>query len=123
MSPPGDPHHRFRRSMWAMVAYLLGFAILITFIAWYYLIPALDAATNATPNQRRQLSAYSLLLMAVVLLIVFVGIVLTFRVSRYFFPRPPHSRTQTKYVDAWAESAKRLDADEVDADENDDPAR
>jgi heme/copper-type cytochrome/quinol oxidase subunit 2 len=112
MPPPGDPHHRFRRSMWAMVAYLVGFAILITFIAWYYLIPAMDAARNATANQRQQLSAYSLLLMAILLLVVFVGIVLTFRVSRYFFPRPPGSRTQTKYVDAWAESAKRLDATE-----------
>ena len=95
--------------MWAMVAYLLGFAVLITFIAWYYLIPALDAATDASPRQRQQLSAYSLLLMAVVLLIVFVGIVLTFRVSRYFFPRPQGGRTQTKYIDAWAESAKRLE--------------
>jgi hypothetical protein len=120
MSPPGDQHHRFRRSMWAMVAYLLGFAVLITFIAWYYLIPALEAATSATPRQRQQLSAYSLLLMAVVLLIVFVGIVLTFRVSRYFFPRPSHTRTPTKYVDAWAESAKRL---EPHASEDDDDAK
>ena len=95
--------------MWAMVAYLLGFAVLITFVAWYYLIPAMEAASGATPPQKQQLSAYSLLLMAIVLLIVFVGIVVTFRVSRYFFPRPPHGRTQTKYVDAWAESAKRLD--------------
>ena len=107
--------------MWAMVAYLLGFAVLITFIAWYYLIPALEAATNATPPQRQQLSAYSLLLLAIILLIVFVGIVLTFRVSRYFFPRPPHGRTQTEYVDAWAESAKRLDA--PDPGEGDDDAK
>ena len=28
MPPPGDPHHRFRRSMWAMVGYLAGFAVL-----------------------------------------------------------------------------------------------
>jgi heme/copper-type cytochrome/quinol oxidase subunit 2 len=115
MPPPGDPHQRFRRSMWAMVAYLAGFAVLITFIAWYYLIPAMDAARNATPGQRQQLSAYSLLLMAIILLIVFVGIVLTFRVSRFFFPRPPHAPpARTKYVDAWAESAKRFDVDEDD---------
>ena len=99
--------------MWAMVAYLLGFAILITFVAWYYLIPALEAATNATPPQRQQLSAYALLLMAVVLLIVLVGILLTFRVSRYFFPRPPHAPGErTKYVDAWAESARRINPDD-----------
>src|SRR5687768_8917690 len=112
MPPPGDPHHRFRCSMWAMVAYLFGFAVLISFIAWYYLIPAMQAATDATPRQRQQLSATSLLVMAVVLLIVFVGIVLTFRISRFFFPRPPLARTQTKYVDAWAESARRVDPDD-----------
>lgn len=106
--------------MWAMVAYLLGFAVLITFVAWYYLIPAMRAASDATPPQRQQLSAYSLLLMAVVLLIVFVGIVLTFRISRFFFPRPTLGRTQTKYVDAWAESAKRID---VDAPDDDDDAK
>ena len=101
--------------MWAMVAYLAGFAVLITFIAWYYLIPAMDAAHNATPGQRQQLSAYSLLLMAIILLIVFVGIVLTFRVSRFFFPRPPHAPpARTKYVDAWAESARRLDTPAAD---------
>ena len=99
--------------MWAMVAYLAGFAVLITFIAWYYLIPAMQAASDATPRQKQQLSAYSLLLMAIILLIVFVGIVLTFRVSRFFFPRPPHAPpARTKYVDAWAESAKRLDVGE-----------
>ena len=107
--------------MWAMVAFLLGFAILITFVAWYFLIPALEAAGNASPRQQQQLSATSLLVMAVVLLIVFVGIVLTFRVSRYFFPRPSHAtRTQTKYVDAWAESAKRIEAS---ASEEDDDAQ
>src|SRR5688572_11372288 len=94
MPPPADPHQRFRRSMWAMIAYLLGFALLITFIARYYLIPAMQAAQAATPGQKQQLTAYSMLLMAIVLLIVFVGIVLTFRISRFFFPRPPHQRTQ-----------------------------
>ena len=104
--------------MWAMVAYLLGFAVLITFIAWYFLIPAMQAATDATPRQRQQLSATSLLLMAVVLLIVFVGIVLTFRISRFFFPRPPHQPTKTQYVDAWAESARRVREDDSSADDD-----
>jgi type II secretory pathway component PulF len=120
MPPPADQHQRFRRSMWGMIAYLLGFALLITFIARYYLIPAMQAAQAATPGQKQQLTAYSMLLMAIVLLIAFVGIVLTFRISRFFFPRPPHQRTQTQYVDAWAESAKRLDAS---APEDDDDAK
>jgi hypothetical protein len=108
-SPPEDPHARFRRSLWAFVIYLLGFAIFIAVISWYFLLPALDATRSATPGQKQQLSAYSLLLLAIVLLVILAGLVLTFRVSRYFFPRPQSRRTQTKYVDAWAESARRLD--------------
>ena len=108
-SPPQDPHMRFRRSLWALVIYLLGFAAFIAILSWYFLLPALDASQSATPRQKQQLSAYSLLLLAVVLLVILAGLVLTFRISRYFFPRPQSRRTQTKYVDAWAESARRLD--------------
>lgn len=113
---PEEPHHRFHRSIWSIVVYLLAFAILITVIARWYLAPAVDAATQATPGQRQHLSAYSLLLLAITLMIVLVGIVLTFRISRFFFPRPPAQRTPTKYIDAWAESGKRLNEKFEDAD-------
>jgi lysylphosphatidylglycerol synthetase-like protein (DUF2156 family) len=108
MALPGDEHSRLRRSTWAMVAYLLGFAVLITIISRYYLIPAMQAANEATAGERRQLSAYSMLLMAIVLLIVVVGIILTFRISRFFFPRPAHPRATMKDIDAWSESARRM---------------
>jgi Na+/H+ antiporter NhaC len=109
MSASGDYFQRFRRSMWAMIAFLLGFLLFISILVRWYLIPAMIAASDATPGERRELSAYSMLLLAVVLLIVFAGIVLTFRVSRYFFPRtPPHHSAKTPYIDAWAESARRM---------------
>ena len=109
MSPPPDQHQRLRRSLWATVGFLLGFAVLITIIARWYLIPAMYAARQATPGERSQLSAYSLLLMAVILLIVVCGLILTFRISRFFLPRSGFPRSETKYVDAWSESARRLD--------------
>lgn len=105
---PDEPRYRFRRSLWATVFFLLAFAVLVTIIARWYLIPAMQAANQATSGQRQHLSAYSWLLLALTLLILICGLVLTFRISRFFFPRASAGRTQTKYVDAWAESARRL---------------
>ena len=112
--PVGDEHEhqRLRRAMWASLWYLLAFAVLILGLVVWFLIPAGQAARDATPGERQQLSAWAMLLLALVLLIVFVGIVLTFRVSRYFFPRArlghEAQRSRTQYVDAWAESARRV---------------
>jgi hypothetical protein len=108
MPPSSDHHQRFRRSMWGALAFLAGFAVFLIFIARSYLIPAVQAAAEATPRQKAQLAAYSMLLLAVILLIIVCGLLLTFRISRFFFPRSSPSRTQTRYVDAWAESARRL---------------
>ena len=48
-------------------------------------------------------------IVGVILFVVGVGIVLTFRVSRFFFPRAHRiERAKTQYVDAWSESARRL---------------
>ena len=106
-----NPHDYQRpwRTPWALMVYLLSFGILVAIISHYYLIPALQAAANASPRERRLLSANSLLLMAVVLFILGVGLLLTFRVGRFFFPRQGEKRTQTRYIDAWAEAGRRLD--------------
>jgi H+/Cl- antiporter ClcA len=104
--PPGDPHKRLRRTLWAAMAFLVGFVIFITVLSHYFLIPGLEAARGASSGERRQLSAYAMLLMVLALLIVVVGILLTFRVRRFFLPKSSHGPTQ--YVDAWAESAARF---------------
>jgi len=42
--------------------------------------------------------------------ILFVGLMMTFRIGRFFFPRPGNSaRVKTTYVDAWTEAGRRLD--------------
>ena len=112
---------RAGRTPWAVVTFLVGFAVLIVFVSFYYLLPAMDAALDATPRQRRGLAAYSWLLMALVLMILFVGLMMTFRFGRFFFPRSAPPASKTKYVDAWAESAKRVSV--PDEPEPDDDAR
>ena len=107
-----DPPHamisRPGRIYWATLAFLIGFAVLIYVISDWYLLPALDAAQGATTGEKRQLAAYSRLLLAIVLVILICGILLTFRFGRFFLPRQRESGGPTKYVDAWAESGKRM---------------
>jgi hypothetical protein len=104
-----SPHRRFRagRTPWAVLLFLVCFTALIVFVAFYYLKPAMSAAQDADPKQRRDLAAYSWLLMSLVLFALLVGLLMTFRIGRFFFPRSAPPPTKTKYVDAWAESGKR----------------
>ena len=104
--PP--PERRIRRVLWASVAFLMGFSALIVLIAHYYLLPAIDAARDADPAGRRQLSAFSTLLLAVVLFTLLVSLLVTFRVRKFFMPRSSPQRTRTEHIDAWTESARRM---------------
>jgi hypothetical protein len=106
---------------WAALAFLLGFTIFLVFLSRYYLLPALDAVRHTNVPGRKELRAWSTLLLAIVLFILLVGLILTFRVGRFFLPRPPAKRVRTKYVDAWAESGKRLETvSDEDEDEDQD---
>ena len=86
----------------------MGFALLIYVVSDWYLLPALDAARTANPTEKRQLAVVSRLLLALVLVILVCGIMLTFRFGRFFLPRHREPSRPTKYVDAWAESANRM---------------
>ena len=68
----------------------------------------IDAVKNANPAEKKSLVATSRLLLALVLVILICGILLTFRFGRFFLPRQRQPSRPTKYVDAWAESAKRM---------------
>lgn len=105
------------RIHWATLAFLLGFSVLLIFICYYYLFPALEAARQASPEEKRTLSAHATLLLAVVLVILLSGIILTFRIGRFFFPGAAAKRERTKYTDAWAEAGRRLDPPEKSEDE------
>lgn len=97
-----------------VAAFLIGFAVLLVFVCYYYLFPALDAARDAPPSARRVLAAHARLLLAVMLFILGVGLVLTFRTGRFFLPRRRTPAKPTQYPDAWAESARRIKVDEDD---------
>jgi hypothetical protein len=102
------PPCRSGRVVWATLAFMVGFVVLLVFISNWYLIPAFKAASTATGVEKRALVAHSRLLLALVLLILISGILLTFRFGRYFIPRVGEKTKPTQYVDAWAESAKRV---------------
>ena len=102
-------HQPRLRTPWGVIVFMLSFALLISWVSRYYLIPAMIAAKDATSTEKRWLVASSRLLLVVILFVIVAGIFLTFRVGRFFFPRPTQPKRQpTQYVDAWAESAKRM---------------
>src|SRR6476660_8436350 len=103
------PSRRSRGSIhWSVLAFLLTFTLLLLILFWYFLLPAADAARGATPHEKATLRAVSALLLAVVLFVLFVGLLLTLRAGRFFSRTPPAKPAKTQYVDAWAESGKRL---------------
>ena len=104
----GKAHFRAGRSHWAVLVFLIGFALMLSIVCSYYLLPVADMVRTADKPAQHQIAAYSRLLLAVILFILFVGLMFTFRIGRFFFPRATDKRTTTQYVDAWSESAKRL---------------
>jgi hypothetical protein len=119
MVSPMETQHRLRRSLWATVAFLGAFGALIVIVANYFLIPAADAARTADTVGKRQLSAVAMLLLAILLVIMLIGLLMTFRIRRFFQPAEPATRTKTEHIDAWAESARRMTAPPTDDDEDD----
>jgi len=108
--PSPNPIPRPARAHWAVLAFMLTFAALVVVVSYYYLLPAMEAASDATDKEKRGLVAYSRLLLTVILFVLFVGLWMTFRVGRFFFPRGQREgRVKTQYVDAWAESARRME--------------
>ena len=107
---PALLRRRSGRIYWAVLAFLIAFGILLVCVVSYYLVPAMDAAhgPTVTVKEKRTLMAVSRLMLAVVLFVLFAGLLLTFRIGRFFFPRKSPPRTHTEYVDAWAEAGKRM---------------
>src|SRR6476646_1051515 len=107
MPPPNpNPRRLAPRSPWAAAAFLVGFLLLLLAVCYFFLFPALEAAKTATPPERARLRAYSALLLAIVLLILGSGLLLTFRIGRFFFPRPVAPRTRTPHLDIWSEAGQ-----------------
>jgi hypothetical protein len=105
------------RTLLAVVIYLGSFGILVAVVSEYYLIPALRAKQVATPDQQKVLAVSSRLILTVVLFVLLMGLLLTFRIGRFFFPRRGEPMKPTKYVDAWQEAGRRLEVPEEEEDE------
>src|SRR4051812_41285750 len=99
MSPRLPLASRAGRTYWAILIYLVVFALLLLGVMRFYLFPAIQAAQTASPEDRRRLAAVALLVMIVVLFVLGAGLVLTFRIGRFFLPRPGVPRKRTEYVD------------------------
>ena len=67
-----------------------------------------EGAQRATPQEKKQLAAFARLMLAVVLFVLFAGLLIAFRIGRFFIPRPLPGRNKTEYADAWAESGRRM---------------
>src|SRR2546421_5795968 len=106
------------RIHWSALAFLVVFTAILIGVVYFALIPGMEAASRPgiSPAEKRTLVAWYRLLLMVVLFILFAGLVLTVRFGRFFFPRKTAPRTQTPYVDVWAESAKRV---QIPPDEDD----
>lgn len=115
MRPAGRIH-------WGVFAFLLGFTGLLMVVSYYALLPGMQAATQPSVSdpEKHTLVAWYRLLLMVVLFILFSGIVLTFRFGRFFVPRNAPARVKTQYVDAWAESANRVEVPPPDDDQEED---
>jgi hypothetical protein len=96
-----------------VLAFLVGFTLGLVGLTYYYLIPAsrtfIDARRQGDRTGQHAITATSALLLAVILVILVTGLILTFRIGRFFFPRKLPPRTKTKYVDVWAEAGKRVE--------------
>jgi hypothetical protein len=115
--PLGTRWLRRGRIHWSAIVFLILFTIGAIWIAFYAMKPAAEVAHSASPDEKRRIVAWFRLLLAVLLFILFAGLVLTFRFGRLFFPRTGEPRAKTQYVDAWAESAKRVRVPSEEEDE------
>jgi hypothetical protein len=109
----GRDRARSGRVRWGVLVFLALFAVGVVILSHYYVMPALRASLGARQQGDRMgtqaIRATSALLLAIILFILVTGVLLTFRMGRLFFPRKLGPRTRTKYVDAWGESAKRME--------------
>lgn len=96
------------RSALAVLCYLVGFVALLLIVSRFYLLPAIAAMHDADPQRRKVLAAHAMLILALVLFVLLMGLLLTFRIGRFFRPRLQDRPKPTAYVDAWAESGRRL---------------
>src|SRR6185295_10492272 len=106
------------RTLTSIIVFLLFSGMAIGVTIQRYLIPAMAAAQGADSIARKQLSAISSLVLVVVLVSLLIMLILIFRPGRMFLQRRSGPRTQTKYVDAWAEAGRRVSSADLGAEDD-----
>ena len=99
---------------WAPVLFLLAFLVALAVVAIIYLEPMLRAAAEATPQERTRLSAFAMLALMIVIIVLLAGLMLTLRIGRNIARLARRKPPPTRYPDAWEESARRLKTPEPD---------
>ena len=100
---------RSGRTILAVLCFLVLFTLLLVLVNYIYVMPGLEQAKHMNHEQRRKLAANAMLVLMLLLTLLVVGLLITFRISRFFFPRPTVPRAHTKVVDAWAEAGQRME--------------
>lgn len=98
---------------WAPVLFLLAFLVALGVIALIYLEPMLRAASSATTEERNRLSAFALLALMVLIMVLLAGLMLTLRIGRNIARMAQQKPKPTHYPDAWKESARRIKTPEA----------
>lgn len=105
---------RTRGLSWAPVLFLLAFLVALGVIALIYLEPMLKAASQATPEERTRLSAFAMLALMILIMVLLAGVMLALRIGRNIARMAQRKPKPTQYPDAWEESARRLKTPEAD---------
>jgi len=92
--------------IWTTLIIVLTTIGVIFLVCLKYLPRAVDAWNHTDVPGRKLLGAVTLLLAGVLLFFLLVMLWLAIRYAR---PRKPAGKTVTKYIDAWAESGKRME--------------
>jgi len=100
---------RSGRAFTSLIAFLVTFGLIVFLVSDRYLLPALKIVPGTDERAKKQLVAISSLVLAIILVLLLAALILLIRPGRFFFPRKATPRTRTPYVDAWSESAIRME--------------
>lgn len=105
MADPTIQPRSFRRALWTPVLFLCLFLAAVAWVAVYWVIPMVQAAHDGAPADRQRVVAYGILVLVLLLFLLLVGLLASFRLSSWMFFSSEQKPTQ--YVDIWKEAGRR----------------
>ena len=115
---------RPRRTItWAPVIFLVCFLAVVGLITDQWVIPMLRAVRDGTPVDRHRAVIYGTLVLILLLSLLLIGLMASFRFSAWLF-RPDARSKPTAYIDIWKEAGRRVvppTSDELEEPKDDKP--